>query len=128
AVIVAAVRPGSEGRHGAALHRPPEAIAGHRIWRGKLLVGGDTRRAHSWSAWTGSLVRCGDRSLRRVLLLAGLSLGTVGLASLLRLLFGERGAWRRNPGRLHHVHVGLILGRRTFGLLLGNGLRRNSRL
>src|SRR5262245_17245837 len=86
AVIVAAVRPGSEGRHDAALHRPPETIAGHRIWRGKLLVGGDTRRAHSWSAWTRGLVRCRDRTRRCVLLLAGigaLSLGTVGLARLL---------------------------------------------
>src|SRR5262245_15142924 len=88
------------------------------------------RRAHSWSAWTRGLVRCRDRSRRRVLLLAGfiigaLSLGTLGLACVLRLLFGERGAWRRNPGRLHHVHVGLILGRRS---LLGNGRRRNARL
>src|SRR6185437_1858699 len=129
AVIVAAVRPGSEGRHDAALHRPPETIAGHRIWRGKLLVGGDTRRAHSWSAWTRGLVRCRDRSRRRVLLLAGfiigaLSLGAVRFTRLLRLLFGERGAWRRNPSRLHHVHVRLILGRRS---LLGNGRRRRQR-
>ena len=119
AVIVAAVRARTELGDDAALHRPAEAVAGHRLGRRQLVVAGDALAARACD-----LGRSGNVVRRAVLRLAGRFRAGHRLGLF---LFGQRGPGRRDGHGLDLAYVrrrvdGRLRERRRFVLGGDHGL------